>query len=171
MSYIQGVAKPVAMGVRQTPERGRNAVGGARTLADRSKILDLREASGLLPTVRTLGARIDRRVALRRRLESEVLVLQVLSDASNHSGTDFQEFVDKKIRYHVLGGQIDALADKLAEQGALVRHRDASYVDFICLRHDGLAAFCWHRGEERISHWHSLHEQHTRRRPLTGAEL
>src|SRR5262245_389426 len=139
-------------------------MGVPRTLADRSRVLELDEASLLLPAVRTLGARIDRRVALRRRLENEVVVLQLLSDASSETGVDFQEFVDKKIRYHVLGGQIDALAEKLAEFGAIVRGRDATYVDFVCLRPDGLAVFCWRRAEERISHWHSLHEPHSHRR-------
>jgi hypothetical protein len=142
-----------------------------RALADRGRVLDLAEASELLPTVRTVGARIDRRVALRRRLENEVIVLQVLTDATAQIGTDFQEFVEKKVRFHVLGGQIDALAEKLAEHGALVRGRDATYVDFVCLRPDGLAVFCWRRGEERISQWHRLHEPHAHRRPLSGQEL
>lgn len=136
-------------------------------LDDRSPVLDLEDANRLLPLVRTLAARIDRRVALRRRLEDELIVLQLVSDSADQNGAEFQEFVDKKIRYHRLGGQIDALVERLARHGVVVRGRDASYVDFTCLRDDGLAVFCWHRGEASVCHWHFLHESHPDRHPLS----
>ena len=141
-------------------------MSASRTIDDRSPVLELEEANGLLPLVRMLASRIERRVALRRRLEDELLVLQLVSDCVEHAGTDFQEYVDKKIRYHRLGGQIDALVERLARLGVVVRGRDAAFVDFTCLRDDGLALFCWRRGEERIGHWHFLHETHAERRPL-----
>jgi hypothetical protein len=138
----------------------------SRAPADHSKVLDLDEAERLLPLVRTLVDRIERRVALRRRLELQMSVLQLLCDMAAELGADFQEFVDKKIRYHRLGGQIDALAERLGALGVVVRDRDASYADFTCLRDDGLAVFCWRRGEGRIGHWHFMHERHTARRRL-----
>ena len=140
-----------------------------RKIDDRSPVLELEEATALLPLVRMLAARIERRVALRRRLEDELLMLQLVSDCTDRAGTDFQEFVDKKIRYHRLGGQIDALAERLARLGVVVRGRDATFVDFTYLRDDGLALFCWRRGEEQIGHWHFLHEPHAERRPLAVA--
>lgn len=145
-------------------------MGEPRTLADHSRVLDLDEAERLLPLVRTIAARIDRRVALRHRLEDELTVLEVLIDTSEQTGADFHEFVDKKIRYHRLGGQIDALVDRLAALGVALRDRDATYADFTCLRDDGLAAFCWRRGEGGITHWHRLHEAHARRRALPPAD-
>lgn len=142
----------------------------ARALDDRRRVLALEEANHLLPYVRTYAARINRRAALRRRLENEMLVLEVISDVSVQTGSDFQEFVDKNVRYHRLGGQVDALVDRLAMIGAVVRDRDASFVDFTCLRRDGLAVFCWRRGDERIGHWHLMHESHSQRRRLPRAE-
>ena len=67
----------------------------ARALDDRHRVLALEEANLLLPVVRTYAARINRRSALRRRLENEMLVLEVISDVSVQTGSDFQEFVDK----------------------------------------------------------------------------
>jgi hypothetical protein len=143
----------------------------ARTLDDRRRhVLALDEANRLLPFVRTYAARINRRSALRRRLESELLVLEVIGDVAPQTRDDFHEFVDKNVRYHRLGGQVDALAERLATVGAVVRDRDASWVDFTCLRRDGLAVFCWRKGEERISHWHLMHEPHAKRRRLPRAE-
>ena len=137
-----------------------------RTIDDRSPVLELEEANELLPLVRMLASRIERRVALRRRLEDELVVLELVSDTADSVGTDFQEYVDKKIRYHRLGGQIDALVERLARLGVVVRGRDAAFVDFTYLRDDGLALYCWRRGEDRIGHWHYLHETHAERRPL-----
>jgi len=142
----------------------------ARALDDRHRVLGLEEANCLLPVVRTFAARINRRSALRRRLENEMLVLEVISDVSTQTGSDFQEFVDKNVRYHRLGGQVDALVDRLAMIGAVVRDRDASFVDFTCLRRDGLAVFCWRRGDDRIGHWHLMHESHGQRRRLPRSE-
>lgn len=140
-----------------------------RTTDDRSPVLELEEANRLLPFVSRLAARIDRRTALRRRLEDELLVLELVSDTSDQSGSELHELVDKKIRYHRLGGQIDALVERLARHGVIVRGRDASFVDFTCLRDDGLALFCWKRGEDQVGHWHFFHEAHSDRRPLTPA--
>ena len=138
----------------------------SRILADRSRVLDLAEANQLLPEVRTLVARIRRRVALRARLASEMLVLQVVCDSCNGTSPDFQEYLDKKMRYHRLGGQVDALVDRLTGLGCVVRNRDATWVDFTFLREDGLAVLCWRLGEESVAHWHFMHESHTDRKSV-----
>jgi hypothetical protein len=143
-------------------------MGGPRT-ADRSRVLDLAEAERLLPDVRALARRINRRVALRARFERELSVLQLLSDAAPHPGAELDELVDKSVRYHRLGGQIDALAERLASLGCTVRKRDATHVDFTILRPDGLAVLCWRQGEAGIGHWHFLHEDHAVRRELEPA--
>ncbi len=135
-------------------------------VAGRGRVLDLADSNGLLPRVRTILARIRRRDALRHRLESEMVVLQVLGDMSRGRNADFLEFVDKNVRFHRLGGQIDALVEHLASLGCVVRNRDAHWVDFVFLRDDGLAHMCWHQGEEVVSHWHYMHEPHDVRRPL-----
>lgn len=134
------------------------------------RVLELEEANRLLPVVRTCAARINRRHALRRRLENELLVLQVIAEIAAQTSTDFQEFVDKNVRYHRLGGQIDAWVERLASFGVIVRDRNAAFVDFTCLRRDGLAVFCWRKGEERVSHWHFMHEPHALRRRVPRAE-
>jgi len=135
----------------------------------RGRVLDLADSNRLLPRVRTILARIRRREALRRRLEGEMIVLQVLSDMTRGSNAEFLEFIDKNVRFHRLGGQIDALVEHLASLGCVVRNRDAAWVDFVFLRADGLAHMCWHAGESDIAHWHHMHESHDVRRPL--AEL
>jgi hypothetical protein len=139
-------------------------MGVTRVLTDRSRVLDFEEANQLLPQVRTLVARIRRRVALRQRLASEMLVLQVVCDSCNGSNPDFQEYLDKKVRYHRLGGQVDALVDRLTGFGCVVRDRDATWVDFTFMREDGLAVLCWRHGEDSVSHWHFMHESHADRR-------
>jgi hypothetical protein len=140
-----------------------------RTLTDRSRVLDLPEAERLLPVVRALARRINRRVALRARVERQLAILQLLSDATPRPGPELDELVDQSVRFHRLGGQIDALADRLASLGCTVRNRDATHVDFTILRPDGLAVLCWHRDEDRIGHWHFLHEEHAVRRELAPA--
>ena len=146
-------------------------MGASRILPDRSKVLDLDEANRLLPRVQVLMARMRRRVALRQRLATEMLVLQVVCDSCTGDTPDFEEYLDKKVRYHRLGGQVDALVDRLAELGCVVRNRDASWVDFTYMRQDGLAVLCWRHGEDRISHWHFMHESHADRRLVIGAEI
>jgi hypothetical protein len=141
----------------------------SRAFADRSKVFELAEAEQLLPVVRALAARIRRRVALRRRLERELEVLNVLNDVAPRPGPELHELVDKTVQYHRLGGQIDALAESLGALGCKVRGRDAHCVDFTCLRDDGLAVFCWRDDEEHVSHWHFMHEDHSARRPVPEA--
>jgi hypothetical protein len=139
-------------------------MGVSRILTDRSRVLDLDEANELLPQVRTLVARIRRRVALRQRLANEMLVLQVVCDSCTGNNPDFQEYLDKKVRFHRLGGQVDALVERLQQLGGAVRDRDASWVDFTFMRDDGLAVLCWQLGEDAVAHWHFMHEPHSDRR-------
>jgi hypothetical protein len=145
-------------------------MGVSRILPDRSRVLDLQEANDLLPQVRTLVARIRRRVALRQRLADEMTILQVVCDSCNGNNPDFEEYLDKKVRYHRLGGQVDALVERLTELGCAVRNRDASWVDFTFMRDDGLAVLCWQLGEDEVAHWHFMHETHSDRR-LVASEL
>jgi len=139
-----------------------------RTAPDRSRVLDLAEAEGLLPLVGTIARRISRRVALRARVERELAVLQLLSDVTPSRGPELDELVDHSVRFHRLGGQIDALVERLTALGCAVRNRDARHVDFTMLRPDGLALLCWRQGEERITHWHHLREEHAVRRQLAA---
>jgi hypothetical protein len=135
----------------------------------RGRVLDPADCNRLLPRVRTLLARIRRREALRHRLESEMVVLQVLGDMTRGSNAEFLEFVDKNVRFHRLGGQIDALVEHLASLGCVVKNRDAQWVDFVFLRDDGLAHMCWHQGEDLVEHWHHMHEPHDARRHLDAS--
>lgn len=135
-------------------------------VAGRGRVLDLADSNGLLPRVRTILARIRRRDALRRRLESEMTVLQVLGDMSRGRNAEFLEFVDKNVRFHRLGGQIDALVEHLESLGCIVRNRDPHWVDFVFLRDDGLAHLCWQQGEDDVAYWHYMHESHDKRRSL-----
>ena len=142
-------------------------MGIPKTLPDRSsKLLDRGEAEDVLQAAQPLLARIRRRGALRTRLAREIEVLHLLSDTSLRPGPELDEFIDKTVVYHRLGGQIDALTERLSAMGAAVRDRDACWVDFNCLRPDGVAVYCWRSGEPCISHWHFLHEDHAARRPL-----
>lgn len=139
---------------------------GASRLVDSGRVRDIEHANQILPLVQTMVRRILRRQALRLRLEKELAVLELMSDTSVEPCAEFHEFVDKSVRFHRLGGQIDALVDRLRELGAEIRHRDASSVDFHFLRNDGLAALCWQPGEDVVSHWHPLHEPHATRLPI-----
>ena len=142
-------------------------MGGSRSVADRSRVLELSEANRLLPVVNKLVSRIDRRVSLRHRLKNEIVVLQlVLESSDDGQSVEFQEFLDKSVRFHQLAGQVDALVDRLTGMGCVVRDRDARWVDFTYLRPDGLALFCWRRAEESITHWHYMHEPHSCRKVL-----
>lgn len=137
-----------------------------RPFSDRAKVLDRGEAEGVLQAVQPVLRRMRRRVALRERLAGEIEVLQLLSDTALRPGPELDELVDKTVLYHRLAGQIDAAAESLNAMGAAVRNRDACWVDFNCLRPDGVAVYCWHRDEPHIAHWHLLREDHTARRPL-----
>lgn len=141
-------------------------MGVPKTAADRTRLLDRGEAEDVLHAVEPLLKRIRRRVALRARLGREIEVLQLLSDSTPRPGAELDELVNKTVVYHRLGGQIDALAERLTTYGAAVRNRDACWVDFNCLRPDGVAVYCWRTGEPHITHWHLLHEDHAARRPL-----
>jgi hypothetical protein len=146
-------------------------MSGSRSVADRSRVLELSEANRLLPVVNKLVSRLDRRVSLRHRLKNEIVVLQLVLDCSDDDqSAEFQEFLDKSMRFHRLAGQADALVDRLGGMGCVVRNRDARWVDFTFLRPDGLAFFCWRRAEESITHWHHMHESHSSRRLLEPSE-
>jgi hypothetical protein len=142
-----------------------------RITEGRSRVLDVAEANALLPAVRTLSARIRRRVAVMQRQQREMLVLQLVGEISSvHANHDLFELVDKSVRYHRLRGQVDALVECFARMGCAVRDRDATHIDFTYLRPDGLALLCWKHGEETVSHWHHMHEGHSSRRPLPDAQ-
>ncbi len=143
-------------------------MGVPRTL-DRSRVLNLDEAELLLPLVRAMARRIGRRVAVRARVERELAVLQLLSDSTPRPGPELDELVDHSVRFHRLGGQIDAMVERLAMLGCSVRNRDPRHVDFTILRPDGLALLCWRQDEDHITHWHFLHEGHDVRRELAAA--
>jgi len=137
--------------------------------ADRGVLFDRDEAERLLDRVRPVAARIAKRRAVQNRLAERLVILRLLHESAPDSPSEFHEFVDTTVRYHRLGGQIDALVEKLAQAGVQVRDRDATHLDFAMLRDDGVAAFCWKLGEPRVTHWHSLHAPHAARRPLDRA--
>lgn len=144
-----------------------------RALHDRRRVLEVAEANALLPVIRPLAARIRRRVALMQRQQREMLVLQLLCEASaNHTNPDpdLLELVEKSVRFHRLRGQVRALVERCDDLGATVRDQDTSHVDFTFLRDDGLALLCWRWAEESVGYWHYMHEAHAARRPLRRAE-
>jgi len=65
-----------------------------------------------------------------------------------------------------LTGRIQARLQEINRLGGVPKDLGLGLVDFPHLRHGEVVNLCWKYGERAITHWHSLDEGFTARKPL-----
>jgi len=64
-------------------------------------------------------------------------------------------------------GKLNRLLDELKDIGCDLKDYRMGLIDFIGLHEGREVCLCWKLGEERIEHWHELHDGFAGRRPIS----
>jgi hypothetical protein len=131
-----------------------------------SKIFTLSEAQTLLPVLESLLRGAQKSYARAGELEAE---MQELNQRIFLSGGMHVDVVTAARRRGEREKAVQATRETLAEIdsiGAQVQSLDDGLLDFPCQLGGELVLLCWKIGEPGISHWHSLEEDFSSRRPL-----
>jgi hypothetical protein len=69
-------------------------------------------------------------------------------------------------RFGELKSEIVRLIHRIESFGCVVKDIDLGLVDFPSTRHGEPVFLCWKAGETRITHWHTMDEGFSERKPL-----
>jgi len=136
----------------------------------RNKIFSVDEANELIPF---LEQALDSIAAIGREIMSLKGEIQVLSAIEGSGATsknlDVRLLREKEARCAQMLDQFRDALLQVASHGCILRDLDLGLIDFYTMSRDRVVCLCWRRGETRVSHWHSIDEGFSGRRPL--AEL
>jgi len=130
-------------------------------------VLTLEAANALLPRLNALMAsQMDRRSEIERRLEELARHLGGIPDAIEVEEGDPApiralklEIVDAVKKYQSAWSEVE-------EMGAVLKDPRTGLVDFYGLMDGKLVWLCWKYGEDGVSHYHSLDEGFSGRKPI-----
>ena len=131
-----------------------------------SKVFTLSEAQTLLPVLESLLRGAQKSYARAGELEAE---MQELNQRIFLSGGMHVDVVAAARRRGEREKALQSTKETLAEIdsiGVQVQSLDEGLLDFPCQMGGELVLLCWKVGEPGISHWHSLEEDFSSRKPL-----
>ncbi len=122
------------------------------------------EATALLPTLRPLLGRLQRRKAELDRERRRLSAITPAMRQNGHvaAGMELEQRVDTAAR-HVAEG-----IREIAGHGVELKDIDRGLVDFPSLREGRVVYLCWLLGEERVGWWHEVEAGIAGRQPLEG---
>ena len=119
----------------------------------------LEEAQAELPDVK---------VALQRLMELNK-ALALLNSVDISYEDDFrsiQSHLQMHTKFHKLSHDLYQGLSDFLERGVVVKDLDAGLIDFYSFFQGKEIFLCWKVGEEKITHWHTLHEGYPGRKPI-----
>jgi hypothetical protein len=131
------------------------------------RLFSEKEANEALEVVAPL---VERLVSARADFltEGERLAAVRQKVSGNGGGIDPEHLEEAQDAVEKVATEIGLLVAELETVGVQVKDLDQGLVDFPA-RHPetgDLVLLCWHRGEERVAHWHGLEEGFAGRKPL-----
>lgn len=132
------------------------------------KYFTVREANALLPLLRT---EIEALQAIRSRFESKYRELAVLrrQGVELRDGTD--PFFQLECELEFIQMEASVIVNSFALKGVELKDVQGGLVDFPAMIAGREVLLCWKLGEERVEHYHGLHDGFAGRRRLTGGEF
>ena len=132
------------------------------------RVFTLDEANALIPEIEVRLARLLEKKEQYLKRHDELFLYELLAQAEHQAGmTSDPEDLEKEI--HALEGSIHGLEKDLRqirELGCIIRNIEKGWVDFLGKLGGEYVYFCWHRGDFKISYYHSLKGGMTERKPL-----
>jgi hypothetical protein len=130
-------------------------------------VLTLEAVNALLPRLNALmSTQMDRRSEIERRLERLAKLLGAVPNTIEVEDSDSPpvrelkvELVEEVERYQLGWSEIE-------EMGAVLKDARSGLVDFYGLIDGKLVWLCWKYGEEGVTHYHSLDEGFSGRKPI-----
>lgn len=133
-----------------------------------SKTFTLSEAQTLLPVLESLLRGAQKSAAKANELEAE---MQQLNQRIFLSGGMHVDVVAAAKRRAEREKAVEATKETLSEIdsiGVQVKSLEDGLLDFPCIAGGEVVLLCWKMGEPGISHWHSLEDGFSGRKPLDG---
>jgi hypothetical protein len=147
------------------PETGR---GGNNISREKwPRIYTVEEANDLLPLVRRTFDIVDER---REELEELAHGLEVLELVATSGATqknpDYQQYRETKLFFDNAVAEVQGLLTRITDLGVEIRDLETGLVDFYSMRDGRVVFLCWKRGEDRITHWHTVESGFAGRQPI-----
>jgi hypothetical protein len=134
----------------------------------RNRVFSVEEANRLLPYLEQALGGLNAQARAIASLQSEMRVLSVIEDSgASGRNADVRELREKETGLTRLTEEFRAALHEVASQGCILRDLDLGLVDFYTMSRHEIVCLCWRVGEARISHWHTVDEGFSGRRPLS----
>ncbi len=114
------------------------------------------------PSLEQARGRKRRVEALDRELAQAVARIMALGGSIPPSS----ELAKKRAEREQSAAEMLETINKIQETGCVVKDIDLGLVDFPSLLEGEEVFLCWKLGEERVAHWHGIHEGFAGRKPL-----
>lgn len=103
-------------------------------MPERARYFTLHEANALIPALAATMRTINDKIRVAREL--------------------YQGDSPDRDRIEAVKAEIEALVDRVRDDGVEVKGLEPALLDFPALRHGTEVYLCWREGETEISHWH-----------------
>lgn len=134
----------------------------------RNKIFSVEEANGLIPYLQDAVAKLCAGARDIGALQREIQVLHAIeSSGATSRNLDIRDLREKEARCARMLEEFRAALHEVASRGCILRDLDLGLVDFYTMARDKVVCLCWRSGEARITHWHTMDEGFSGRRPLS----
>jgi hypothetical protein len=123
------------------------------------KFFTVEEAEKLIPLLETTFERIKRNKQHFLWLQEEIQILKLIAECgADDKNTDAVELNEKTVRFKKISREIDKDIVTIEETGSILRDVDKGLVDFFSIQNGTVVFLCWKQGEEKVDHWHSIHD-------------
>jgi hypothetical protein len=133
-------------------------------------VLTIEAVNALVPRLNVLMAsQMDRRTEIERRLEELARVLGVVPDTIEVEDRDPAPVRELKLELVERVATYQSAWSEIEEMGAVLKDPRTGLVDFYGLMDGKLVWLCWKYGEDGVSHYHSLDEGFSGRKPIAAS--
>ncbi len=130
------------------------------------RFFNLEEAEQLLPRIEQLLREAVASKKAAEAAEEEVNRARTRIMMVGGSLPDRVKLAQQMVEKDHSANQVQAVMQRIAESGCLVKDLDTGLVDFPCLWDDREVYLCWKLGETHIEFWHNVEDGFAGRRPV-----
>jgi hypothetical protein len=135
----------------------------------RLTLYNVQEANRLAQEIRPELVRLARLHREFQRIQDRAEVLAVALAGASPANPDVRDMQGLSDRRDRLGSEIRLAIEAIQRRGCVVKDVEKGLVDFYTLSGDRLIFLCWHMGEPKVAHWHTLEGGFAARQPLDPA--
>ncbi|MEJ2721047.1 MAG: DUF2203 domain-containing protein [bacterium] len=131
------------------------------------KFFTVEEADKLIGLLETTLERIKRNKQEFLWLKEEIAILELIVECgADGTNPDAVDLAAKTKRFKSIAANIEKDVGALEATGCVLRDLDSGIVDFFSIQDETVIFLCWKKGEDSITHWHSIREGFAGRQPL-----